>query len=215
MDTRRKMTTPRRQRLTAQDVTRFQEMLEQTRRRARERLGATAYDHARWVLRFAERDPRGLLAVELADLRDDLRILAAEGAPSVARNLTMGQWEWNDPVLTNPRALRSLWRKVVALTRAGARSVTLPPVKETYLCRVTGPRDLMLERRREATTPGVAPILLHTIADVLSTAGIRLRLCPECKQPFVAVRRQERHPACAQRARDRRRKPKRRKNKEG
>jgi hypothetical protein len=110
--------------------------------------------------------------------------------------------DYDDPVLVDDAALRAVWARVVALTRAHREPVALPLRKEMFMQLSTGGSYLRLSRRAEVV--GLADQIIIEAARVLEGCE-RLRVCPECDRIFVARRRQERHPQCARQARDRRR----------
>jgi hypothetical protein len=172
---------------------------------ADQRLG-TLENRCRWILDdFAARDPNTLSTSERALWRDNLMALALGPRPG-------GNWRWitvheDDPLDVE---LRSLWQRVVALTRAHRESVNLPPLAG-WLGRAPADaatssvaRTPYVRMGRGYRADDFAAALLHAVADVLIGCE-RLRECPECGQLFVAVRRQERHPRCARMARDARR----------
>ena len=192
------------QRVPTQDQLRqFRRAFEQRERDvelAHKRIGQTVDDRCRWLLDdFAERDPDTTMATaERAVLRDNLRALA-EGLPADRDQMTV---KLDDPP---DAALHALWAQLVALTRAHTTYAPLPPLTDEGLWQRWKPassRRVRLERRHG--WPDFKTALFHRAADLL-VACERLKECPECHRLFVARRRQERHPACARKARDARR----------
>ena len=177
--------------------------------RAHQRIGGTVDERTRWVVEgFAARDPADLSTGERATLRDDLLALAhgiLTGADALAGQwaLTGYSWSSGDPVLTDDDALRELWRQISKLATAHQGRVPLPQAETFLERRVRGGRYVRLELTHRAGV-GLATTILYRVAELLSTCE-RLVECPECHRLFVARRRQERHPVCARRARDRRR----------
>jgi hypothetical protein len=148
------------------------------------------------------RDPGTLSTGERAIWRDNLMALVL--GPRANQGARYVQLYEDDPLGKN---LRDLWLVARLLDGAHRASVSLPSL-EGFIGPVVAPRTsartpyVRLARGHRAEHFHVA--LLHAMADLLIGCE-RLRECAECHRLFVATRRQERHKACAQRARDRNR----------
>jgi hypothetical protein len=175
---------------------------------AHQRIGTTTEARCRWLLdEFVIRDPAALSSGELATLRDQLLALAGfggafegplPGPANMSGTLDMDR----DPVLVDDGALRQVWERVGALTRAHQAPVVLPPGEEILTVNYRGGPYVRLTR--EWVTNSLADLVILRAVSLLEDCD-RLRICPECDRIFVARRRQERHPRCARKARDARR----------
>jgi hypothetical protein len=171
-----------------------------------ERIGTTTEARCRWLLEeFVPRDPTSLASGEVTTLRDNLQALAWHGAGARPPNVGASGWyNTDDPVLVDDGALRQVWERVCALTRAHQAGVMLPLGEELLRRAPTTSPGSYLRLERHRVIEGLADRVVFNSARLLEACD-RLRVCPECDRIFVARRRQLRHGTCARQARDRRR----------
>jgi hypothetical protein len=172
---------------------------------AGQRIGLTVRKRCHWLLEdFVRRDPAELSTGERQMLLDNLVALACGFGlnATIPSTVSTIRYASDDPVATDPAALRALWEGIGQLAAAHQAPATLPAAERT-LIKQGGPGPYV-RLRYDVAARGLAEAARHAAAELLAACD-RLRECPECHQLFVANRRQERHPTCARRARDARR----------
>ena len=92
----------------------------------------------------------------------------------------------DEPMLVDDGALRQVWERVGALTRAHETPVALPPGEEKLREMYRGGPYLRLTRER--VTNSLTEFVILEAASLLEGCN-RLRICPECRRIFVARRR--------------------------
>jgi len=121
--------------------------------------------------------------------------------PDVPATDRQATWVFDDPVLTDDKALRSLWDAIGKLTNAHRAPMEWSARGTFKRKEAPGPYIRLHFERYAGNLFGAACV---AVEDLLG-ACTRLRECPECQRLFVARRRQERHAKCARQRRDRNR----------
>ena len=178
----------------------------------RARIGDTPVKRLAWLLRFMNTDLEFLRKEEQTALGHDLQTLwlavdAPEQAPPV------GVWIMDRSELSATQK----WIKdgFLALFSEKPKGWIFPAPREMRLVR----KSSLDAKRSDITLVPVWPVpsdfdgqrrnIKLAILYIVFAARDSLRLCSECKSPFIPVRRQEYcSTKCSQKARDRKRKPK-------
>ena len=178
----------------------------------RARIGDTPVKRLAWLLRFMNTDLELLRKEEQTALGFDLQTLwltvdAPEQAPPV------GTWIMDRTELSETQK----WIKdgLTALFSEKPNRWIFPAPQEMRLVR----KSALDAKRSDIALVPVWPMpsdfdgqrrnIKLAILYIVLAAKDSLRLCSECKSPFIPVRRQEYcSPKCSQKARDRKRRPK-------
>lgn len=175
-------------------------------RAATEIIGRTAEERLRWVTAFARAEMRqhpGELAVDA----DCLVALAWPVPPYTAVPAPLSR----ETVETLHAELRRIFRDLVTRTDGATEFPVAAPVRIMRMTVVHGKPALWASTTRRLPTDPRTAILL-TVRDLVIQGGERLLDCLECKGAFVARKRQDYcTDLCAQRARNTRNAPTRRK----
>jgi len=178
--------------------------------RANERVGATIDQRVAWLLRFATEDPADLSVGDRMNRWEELVAFALERPRGLggARPLSGvgAEITHDDRVMTAiAQAVRDGLERLLA---EPPQPWTLPivPARVTRIRR-DGDDEHRLRFSLHRAGDDLRKAVMYEAAALLEACE-RLRRCPECKAPFVAVRRQRRHPKCAQRAHERERQKK-------
>jgi len=175
-------------------------------RQAQARVGRTVDDRLRWIMQFAERDPRRLSPGDREVEREDVVGLVTSPilhlVPTGPRGkLRRLRFVW--PSLAEVETIRRAVRHGLERVHAGTPwTLPRPPraVLRTDVVRSANPVSVTAVSESDDLRAGV----LHEVGTLL-VACRRLWRCPECGRLFVRARRQLRHPKCSQRVRDRKR----------
>jgi hypothetical protein len=167
------------------------------------RIGETPAQRLGWVLEFLRKDLTRLLPGERAALGWDLRVIAIFSlrmGAGARGGLRSSLQPMSDEALA--RYQEEIREGLRGLLSPDATTWRLPA--EPALSRKprsSGFEYLFLGDERAGVLGGIANLVLE--------AGDRLRACRECGNPFVAKENRQHYctPACSQRARNRRRKP--------
>ena len=148
-----------------------------------ERIGATPEIQVRWLLAFAKRELRSLSSVEWLEIGSEARVFALQpGMPGVRlplppERLLMRWQRWLRGGLGRLQD-ETWWETIVGRRQLRIRYVT-GMVQEEY-------PYLEGESFWDDVTSAFREHVLRALANVRG----RLRFCQECRQPFVARKRQ-------------------------
>jgi len=199
--------------LTSRQSKIIDEQLEQ-QELAVQRMGGTPEDRLRWVVRFARLDLGLFRPEEKVALGYDLRQFYQIGwfikrtfGPMRERQLYHLQKQIIDGLrnlVTDPRSYLD-GAKLLCDPQAG----WYLPAARAQILRLSplGSKPAKFYMMRESDNEEA--VILWGVAELLITAGSRLRSCGGCQSPFVARKRQEYcSPECSQRMRNLRRQKK-------
>jgi hypothetical protein len=160
-----------------------------TSRKVRERVGTEPEARLRWLLQFGNLEPDALTVEQRAAIVQEARVFVfIQGIDPALRGL-MRAWplptdETPDVLTNNEVWLAQLWlKRGLGLLRRGEKWNFVPRVKYELDARKT----LLWVRLTANSHLEQFKALAY---DAFRDARLRFRLCPECRQPFVPVRRQ-------------------------
>jgi hypothetical protein len=171
----------------------------------RDRIGETPAQRLEWVLGFLKKDLTRLLPGERAALGWGLRVIAIFSlrmGAGARGGLRTSLRPMSDEALAGyQREVREGLRGLLSSEMTAWRLPAEPALSRK--ARAPGFEYLFLGDERAGVLGGIANLVLE--------AGDRLRACRQCGDPFVAKENRQHYcaPACSQRARNQRRKPRR------
>jgi hypothetical protein len=177
----------------------------------RDRIGETPAQRLEWVLGFLKRDLTRLLPGEQAALGWGLRVIAIfslrMGAGARGGLRTSLRPMSDEALAAYQREVREGLRGLLSPDMTPWRLPAEPALARKP--RSSGFEYLFLGDERAGVLGGIANLVLE--------AGDRLRACRQCGDPFVAKENRQHYctPACSQRARNQRRKPRLAKRRKG
>jgi hypothetical protein len=161
------------------------------------RVGITTEERLRWVVEFAQKDLSMLRTGERLDLGEDLRLLIPTGWQGIESK------PMEEAMVV--RLHSHISNGIQALLASGSQKWRLPRITGLSLSKNQPEGRFYLTGEGgefEGVVLGVFNLILRL--------GHRVKACPQCQKPFVAVRRQEYcSTACSQLVRDERKREKR------
>src|SRR5262249_5378817 len=155
-------------------------------------------DRLRWVVNFAQKDLSILRSGEKLDQGEDLRMLIPAGWQGIDKAKPMEE-------AMVVRLHNHISNGLQALLASESHQWRLPRITGLSLCK-NQPEGRFYLTGEGAEFEGV----ILGVFNLILRLGHRVKACPVCQKPFVAVRRQEYcSTACSQRERDERKREKR------